>query len=172
MYRLIFSVLMVVLGSVLTKAGEVAPITTTRVSLNMSGDITSQYINAIHNNSEQRVWVFFEEDTTISNNQLIYNRLKHRPEGGMSMFEWIVDGNVNWDGFVLDMESFIKIIPPGETFSIVTLHEPVNEKILKMIRVIPDDEMIEYFHALSTIKPTDTPLYQPNVIVLPVSHIE
>ena len=86
MYRLIFSVLMVVLGSVLTKAGEVAPITTTRVSLNVSGDITSQYINTIHNNSEQRVWVFYEKDVTMSNDKLIYNRLKHRPEGGISMF--------------------------------------------------------------------------------------
>lgn len=173
MCRLIISVIVIVLGSVLTKAEQTISKTTTCVSLEVSDDTISQYINTIHNHSDQRLWVFFEEDTTVSNSQLIYNRLKHRPAYGMSMFEWITDGNVNWHDFVLDMWStFIKIIPPDETFSIITLDEQVNEKILTTIRVIPEQEMIEQFRPIAIIQSTDTPLYQPNVIVVPVSHIK
>ena len=167
MYR--FTLFYIILfSSLLTRAEQPFCTSTVCVPLETPTDTVFQYINTIQNNSKNNAWVFFEKDTSMSNDKLIFFRLKHRPEGSMSMFEWIVDGNVNWGNVTYELWStFIKIIPPNEKFTVVTLSGNTNYELLRALRVIPEEELIQIFSPLSVIKPTDIPLYQQDIIVVP-----
>ena len=130
--------------------------------------IIKQSIMTIENVSCQNIWILIEKDTSLTNKELINRRFKYRNEGDMSLFQWMVDGNVNWSGFVLRLDStFFKILAPGLTFTMISVDNPMYE-LIEYIRIISGEEMKELFNALSTLPPDTTPSYQPDVIYIPL----
>lgn len=132
----------------------------------IEGDSIRQFICEIQNKSNNNIWILFESDSTLTNKEIIYHRFKKRVPSGMSMYQWMVDGNVNWNNFVPDLNStFFKILPPNEIFNIISSHN-FSGNLIPCLRIITTEEIISYFHALANLSPTIYPSYQLNVLLI------
>lgn len=128
----------------------------------------AEWILEIKNIADENIWILFENDDTISDKTLINNRFRSRRDGGMSLYHWMVDGNVNWGEPCLDLFSdFFKILPPNESFYVVSESDSAMFKELKnKLRVLSNSEIKLIFKPLSLIEHTAKPSYQPNVLII------
>lgn len=160
-------VLIALLLNISSAAQKSYEIEITRSPLISNEILINQSIITIKNVSCQNIWILIEKDTSLTNKELINRRFKYRNEGDMSLFQWMVDGEVDWSRFVTNIDStFFKILAPGLTFTMISVDNSVY-KLIEYIRIISGEEMKELFKALSTLPPDITPSYQPDVIYIP-----
>lgn len=160
-------VLIALLLNISSAAHNSYEIEITRSPLISNEILINQSIITIKNVSCQNIWILIEKDTSLTNKELINRRFKYRNEGDMSLFQWMVDGEVDWSRFVTNIDStFFKILAPGLTFTMISVDNSVY-KLIEYIRIISGEEMKELFKALSTLPPDITPSYQPDVIYIP-----
>lgn len=124
-------------------------------------------IYEIKNLSDDNLWILFEHDRTMTTKQLIRLRFKKSNYGGMSMFHWMIDGEVDWSRFVPDLYgTFFKILPPEQSFFIYIHCNNDDYSILGDIRILPNLEVKESFNLLSKVSAKIKPSYQPNIMVI------
>ena len=123
----------------------------------------------IKNETTENIMILFERDTTMTNNELIRSRFMTRIPGGMSYYEWLFDGNVNWGNHCRGLYStFFKILPPDQTFTIIQRvdYGQDQDDFKKIARIITADEMRTLFSILVRLEPDVKPSYQPNILVI------
>jgi hypothetical protein len=134
----------------------------------INGMICQQNLLQIENVSDENIWIFFEPDTTLTDNELILSRFKYKGEGDMSLYQWITDGNVNWGNLCPELDSlFFKILTPNQKFNIVYIGDNIEcfDEISQKLRIITNSEIRQIYKPLSQISATDPPAFQPDVIV-------
>lgn len=149
--------------------GEKQAINTVSSERIKAGDsIVSQNMICLTNNSAENLWIFFEPDSLLSNDEMIYNRFQSKTESGLSLFNCIMD-EADWSNFIPDVNSsFVKIIKPSETFTIVTLNCELIDSVINSLRIIPQEEIGNIFKPLLLIVDAVSPvIYNHNVLVLP-----
>lgn len=128
-----------------------------------------EHVLKIKNEANENLWILFEQNDTISDKTLIYQRFRNRKDGDMGLYQWMVDGNVNWGKPCLDLYTeFFKILPPNESFYIVsdTNHNRLYIELINAMHVLSNTEIRQIFKPLSNIKPTNPPAYQPNILLI------
>lgn len=122
----------------------------------------------IKNETKENIWILFERDTAMTNNELIRSRFKTRTYG-MSYSEWLFDGNVDWGNPCCGLYStFFKILPPDQTFTIIQRvgYGQGQDDFKEFARIITTDEMRGLFRSLVQLEPDVKPSYQPNILVI------
>lgn len=129
-------------------------------------------IYEIKNISDDNLWILFEHDLTMTTEQLIRLRFKKNVYGGMSMFQWMMDDDVDWSRFVPDLyDTFFKILPPGQSFYICIYDNNDKNKIIGDIRILSNIEIKKTFNLLSKIPADKKTSYQPTCINIRESNI-
>lgn len=149
----------------------------TNTQYRLSGKEIVQRVIEIENKSDENLWLFFEKDSVGSNRNIIRKRFFRSPSGEMSLFQWMVDGNVNWGELCPDIYDrwFFKIIPPHDSFHIVLIGNDISkfEHVEKQIRILTQLEMQDIHGGFKCITaPKTHPSYQENIITIPIELFE
>ena len=76
----------------------------------INGMICQQNLLQIENVSDENIWIFFEPDTTLTDNELILSRFKYKGEGDMSLYQWITDGEISVRNLTLCFSKYLRQI--------------------------------------------------------------
>lgn len=99
----------------------------------------------IRNLSKDTLWIMFEPDQNKSDYDFIKNTFFSRKHDSVKLFNYLLDGNVNWTVGVFD--TFFKLIPPKQSFNILIEGDSTFDidLLIDRIRIIPQSFIFNNF---------------------------
>lgn len=134
----------------------------------VNDSIMTMSIIEVQNLTPDYIWIFLNDNPDIDSKEFIYDRFIRKYDGDMSLFQWMIDGNVIWNNSCIDIfdRSFFKILSPNQNFYFVGQSDSALIKRVKQeIKILTSNEIYNIYKPLSRFDNLSRPSYQPNVVV-------
>lgn len=134
-------------------------------SLCVGGKATECTVFKIRNTSENDVWIYFDADRGQSDLISIRNRFLKRPEGGMSLFNFMFC-ETNWGDKVWLGSNFFKVLQPDEIFYVIldTVNQSLTDAFRRVMRIVNLKEAGARYKLLTYINRDTRPAYQLDTV--------
>lgn len=129
--------------------------------------VDTVHITAFTNDTNEDQWIFFEPDTLLTDNEMLYERFKSTSMDSDCLRKCLTN-KYDWSQLVPDLEwTWVKILRPGETFTTSVRDADRNDYLMRTLRVVSDSDIEKFDKELLPIKDSpSTVVYKSAILEL------